>query len=120
MAPVEYIPAAAMKRAPTVRTPEFEKPIKLSSSGARPSVTLIVRAPRKTATGGILVKSSSPKVATRIEIVSQASTVIGLLYQVVRMSFRYLLFVAVTLILTVSGVGQTQPRFSGFLDEYPR
>jgi hypothetical protein len=79
MAPVEYIPAATIKRAPTVRTPEFENPVKLALSGASPSVTLIVKAPRKIATGGILVNSSNPKVAIRTATVSQASYVIRFL-----------------------------------------
>jgi len=40
IAPVEYIPAATMNSVPTVSTPEFEKPLRLASRGAMPSVTL--------------------------------------------------------------------------------
>ena len=35
------------------------------------------------------------------------------------MRFKYLPILAIVVVLTVSGLGQTQTKLSGFLDEYP-
>ncbi len=79
IAPVEYMPAATMKSAPMVSTPELAKPARLRSSGARRKVMHSVSAPRKTVTGGNLVHSSAAKVAPRIATVNQASGVIAVI-----------------------------------------
>jgi hypothetical protein len=73
IAPVEYMPAATMKSAPMVSTPELAKPARLRSSGARRRVMQRVRAPRKTVTGGSFVPSRAANVAARMPTVSQAS-----------------------------------------------
>ncbi len=69
MAPVEYMPAATMNKAPTVSIPEFEKPSSNWSNGARRKVMVRARAPKKTAAGGILVLIRSPKVRARMAMV---------------------------------------------------
>ena len=61
MAPVRYMPAATIKSTPMVSIPGLEKPRRLSSKGARPKVMLRVKAPRKTATGGIRVAINNTK-----------------------------------------------------------
>ena len=66
MAPVEFIPAAIMNRAPMVRTPGLLNPLRESSRGASLKVIVRVRAPMKMAAGGSLLKISRPKVSARI------------------------------------------------------
>jgi hypothetical protein len=69
MAPVRYIPAATINRAPTVSIPELENPFRLSPKGARWKVIVRVNAPTKTATGGTLLLIKRAKVNARIAIV---------------------------------------------------
>jgi len=73
MAPVEYMPAATINRAPMVNTPELENPFKLSCKGASLKVMVMVRAPTKIATGEILVSRSRLKVIARIAMVIMIS-----------------------------------------------
>jgi len=75
IAPVLYMPAATMKSAPIVNTPGLEKPLRLASRGASLKVIVRVSAPRNTAAGGTLVKTSSANVVARIPIINHTSNV---------------------------------------------
>jgi hypothetical protein len=74
MAPVWYIPAATISRAPIVSIPGFENPFKLSFKGARRKVIVNVNAPTKMATGGILLLIKRANVNARMAIVIYWST----------------------------------------------
>ena len=66
MAPVVYMPAATMNRAPMVSIPALENPRRHSSSGVKRNVITSVSAPIKMAAGGNLVLISKANNPIRI------------------------------------------------------
>ena len=75
MAPVRYMPSATTYSTTTDSTPELEKPLRASDSGARPSVRIAASVPANTAQVGKRPQMSSTSRTAMRPRVSQASTV---------------------------------------------